>query len=366
MRSKVIQLGLFIVSGFLLGISLGLVLDQANHIFEAIFLISCFVVLCAVMGLLQVVIHEGGHLVFGLLSGYRFISFRIFSYHFKQTEDGIKLFRFSIAGTGGQCLMEPPDLIDGKMPYKLYNFGGSILNVLLSLPVLPLIVFGDGYVQIIAWTYFIVGILFALLNGIPLDLGIVTNDGYNALSLGKKPETLHAMWVQLKSNALLSRGAKLSDVPDEWTQMPSLDAMQDSMVTYIGLLNYQKKLVNLDYTGAREGILYLQNPKVQMIDIHRQLMVLDLIYLNLIEDMDIDGIDALMTKQFKAILKAMSEYPTVIRGEIAIAVLKDKDKSQGKALMEKFERVAKTYPYPGELEDERHLIAQVWEQQGGY
>ena len=29
--------------------------------------------------LLHVIIHEAGHLVFGLLSGYRFVSFRIFS-----------------------------------------------------------------------------------------------------------------------------------------------------------------------------------------------------------------------------------------------------------------------------------------------
>ncbi|MEE1297463.1 MAG: hypothetical protein UHE62_01880, partial [Muribaculaceae bacterium] len=31
-------------------------------------------------GFLQIVIHEAGHLVAGLLSGYKFISFRIFNY----------------------------------------------------------------------------------------------------------------------------------------------------------------------------------------------------------------------------------------------------------------------------------------------
>ena len=44
--------------------------------------ISGIVLVCGLIfaTVLSTVIHEGGHLVFGLISGYRFVSFRIFSF----------------------------------------------------------------------------------------------------------------------------------------------------------------------------------------------------------------------------------------------------------------------------------------------
>ena len=61
-------------------------------------------------------VHEAGHLVFGLLTGYGFCSFRIFSFMWVKDGEKLKLRRLSLAGTGGQCLMSPPDIKDGKMP----------------------------------------------------------------------------------------------------------------------------------------------------------------------------------------------------------------------------------------------------------
>jgi len=62
---------------------------------------------------LQLIIHEAGHLVFGMRSGYRFSSFRIGSFMWIRENDKIHCKRMSLAGTGGQCLMCPPELQDG-------------------------------------------------------------------------------------------------------------------------------------------------------------------------------------------------------------------------------------------------------------
>ena len=49
--------------------------------------------------LLQIIIHEAGHLLFGLISGYHFVSFRIGSYILvKGPEDKLSLKRFHLAG----------------------------------------------------------------------------------------------------------------------------------------------------------------------------------------------------------------------------------------------------------------------------
>ena len=83
---------------------------------------------------LQIVIHEAGHLFFGLLSGYDFSSFRVGNFMWVNENGKIKLKRMSIVGTGGQCLMSPPEInTNEKFPFVLYNLGGSIMNIISGI-----------------------------------------------------------------------------------------------------------------------------------------------------------------------------------------------------------------------------------------
>ena len=80
---------------------------------------------------LQVVVHEGGHLVCGLLTGYRALSFRIGRVLLVKLDGRWRLRAYHIPGTGGQCLMAPP--AQENPPYRLYHLGGGLANLLLSL-----------------------------------------------------------------------------------------------------------------------------------------------------------------------------------------------------------------------------------------
>ena len=82
---------------------------------------------------LHITVHEAGHLGCGLLTGYRFCSYRIGSLMLIKTNGQFKLKQYALPGTGGQCLMAPPDMADGKMPYMLYHLGGCLFNLLFSL-----------------------------------------------------------------------------------------------------------------------------------------------------------------------------------------------------------------------------------------
>lgn len=60
-----------------------------------------WMILCLyVAAFLQVIVHEGGHLVCGLLSGYKFSSFRVGKVILVKKRDGIKRGRYSLMGTG--------------------------------------------------------------------------------------------------------------------------------------------------------------------------------------------------------------------------------------------------------------------------
>lgn len=99
---------------------------------QYLFCVVWMLCVLAAAGFLQILLHEGGHLVCGLLSGYRFVSYRIGSWMVQRENGVLRVHRFSLAGTAGQCLMTPPDITNWKMPYKLYNAGGVLDNLMLA------------------------------------------------------------------------------------------------------------------------------------------------------------------------------------------------------------------------------------------
>ena len=161
--------------------------------------LAAVVVLLTVSYLLQIVVHEAGHLALGLATGYRFRSFRVGSYMLVEQDGRLHLKRLSIQGTGGQCLMGPPDLVDGRIPYRLYNLGGALANTLVALVAAAL---AFALPQRLATIFFaflaLVGVAFALTNGLPLTVGGVNNDGKNLRAAGESPDALRAFWVILK------------------------------------------------------------------------------------------------------------------------------------------------------------------------
>ena len=79
----------------------------------------------AIAFVLHIIVHEGGHLVGGLLTGYRFVSFRIFSLTLLRRDGRYIVRRFNIPGTGGQCIMLPPEGDAAKVPFVIYNAAGG-------------------------------------------------------------------------------------------------------------------------------------------------------------------------------------------------------------------------------------------------
>ena len=118
--------------------------------------------------IVQTMIHEVGHMICGLLSGYHVCSFRIFSFAWVKKEK-ICFQRMSVAGTSGQCLMVPPELIDGKMPFVLYNLGGVIANLLTAvlLGIYYWYFVYDFDEAVIICGMVITGMFLVLQNGIP-------------------------------------------------------------------------------------------------------------------------------------------------------------------------------------------------------
>ena len=307
---------------------------------------------------LQIVVHEGGHLVFGLLSGYKFSSFRVASFMWIRQEGKLRFKRLSLAGTGGQCLMDPPDMVDGKLPVVLYNLGGSLLNLISAVLCGGLYVLTRdlAYWPVIFLMSAFIGVSYALVNGIPLRLGAVDNDGHNALALGKDPAALRSFWIQMKMAALQSQGVRPKDMPEEWFEAPDEIGMQNSLTAVLAVFRCNRLMDERKFQAAREEMALLVSGKNALMGLYQNLLTCDLMYCELLFENRPDRLERMYTKGQKKFMKNMKKYPSVLRTQYAYALLAEKDQKKAEKFLKQFEKVGKSYPYPVEWEGEKELM----------
>ena len=317
-----------------------------------------FVAMYAAMAL-QIAIHEAGHLLFGLLTGYRFCSYRVFSLMWIREGERVRFRRMNIAGTGGQCLMAPPDLVDGRMPVMLYNFGGAILNAVTGLLFLGLcFLFPSRSLGWVICAFFaVIGFAFALMNGLPLRMGAANNDGRNALELSRSAEATRAFWIQMKANSESARGVRLRDMPEEWFSVPSDEAMQNGITAALGVLACDRLMDQQRFPEADALTARLLSLPSGIAGLHRNLMVCNRMYLELIGENRAEVLDAMRTDELLKTMKAMKSYLSVLRTEYAYALLAERDAEKAAAVEQRFEKAAESFPYPGEIQAERELLA---------
>lgn len=354
---RIISISFCILIGFICGmlvvnhidLSKGVDKKGVQAIYELLILFLCIYV--------QIIIHEAGHLIFGLASGYKFVSFRLLSFIWIKEKEKIKFKRLSLEGTAGQCLMSPPDIVDGKFPVILYNLGGSIMNIIISIFAL-IIYFIIGYIPFWStglFTFAVIGITFAILNGIPMRMGMIDNDGYNALSLTRNNTALHSFWVQLKVNEQMAKGVRLKDMPDEWFVLPKDKEMKNSMNATIGVFACNRLIDKHKFEEANMLIAHLLEIDSGMVRIHRNLIICDYMYCELISG-NYEKATILFNREQKKFMESMKKFPAVLRTEYSYVLLAEKDIIKAKNIKKYFEKCTVFYPYSSDVESERTLI----------
>ncbi len=338
------------IAGLIGGVSAAASGNKANILLTTlIFLLSYFI---------HIIMHEFGHMVFGLATGYKFSSFRIGNIALVKQNGRLRLKSYSLAGTLGQCLMTPPDMKDGKIPYALYNLGGVFMNILISATATLLYcVCGFSVLLSSAVIIFVfMGFAIAALNGIPLSPGAVNNDGYNTLELKRSPKALRSFRIQMKINSLLVEGVRVKDMPEEWFSVPEKEDMNNSLVATLGVFACSRLMDMQDFDAAEKLTEEMIATDSAIVGVHRQLMICDIIYCKAIRGASAEEIASLLDKAQKNFMKSMKNFPSVIRTEYAVALLSEKNIAKAKDKLADFEKCAKKYPYPADIEGERELI----------
>lgn len=349
---------IYILICALIGGVIGVVLGESGADMDFTMLLG-IMALFIVMMYVHIIVHEAGHALFGMLTGYKFLSYRVGSCMWEKGPDGkVRLSRFSLAGTGGQCLLSPLDYNGGNYPYVWYNLGGAAVNILLGAlaGVIVLLVPVGRWMSVALWMMLLTGVFLGLMNAIPVPGGHVNNDGSNIVAISRSPEAKRAFWLQMKVNEQIAWGTRLRDLPEEYFKPFPEDARANVMVTTMDVMAANRQMDAMNFDEAERLMQPLMEDK-HVMGIYRQLMTFDLAWIELYKGCPGAMTAKLEEKEMQQFAKAMKSFPSVLRTQYAVALLKDKDEKKAADIRAKFDKMAAQYPHESEIIGERELMA---------
>lgn len=307
--------------------------------------------------LILVPIHELGHLVCGLLSGYKFVSFRIFNYTILKEDGKFRIKKFAVAGTGGQCLLTPPDLPLDKIPTVWYNFGGVMANIIVLLIALPFFLLPlNPFVAEALGVFVAVDAIMIFLNGIPMMAGGVGNDGYNMKLLKKNMRSKQGIVNQLRANAMIQNGVRPKDMPDEYFENPKDIDYRNALEVSIPLMYSSRPVDEMKYDEALECIESLYSHKDEIMPLYVKEIACELAFLYLRTGQP-DKAESLLDKDLRKYIdtyrKMMSSKERLL---CAIALYLDKDESKARKIYTELKTRQNDYLLQGEVKSDLALM----------
>lgn len=304
----------------------------------------------------QIILHEAGHLVCGLMSGYKFVSFRIGSLTIIKQDGKLRLKRFNLAGTGGQCLLLPPkNFALHEIPTMLYNAGGVLMNIITATLALVLLfafksTMPNWLIYFLAGTL-VVGYAFALLNGIPMKVSGVSNDGYNMLHLGKNKQSVKGFAVQLLANEAIQNGTRPAEMPEEFFNLGGDIDYRDPLQCNVALMRISRILDSGNIELAYEQLKNLvQQHESEMLPMLSAEARIELAYTSLATGDTLLAQELLSDKKLMAYIKAhaavMSSKQRLL---MAKALILDGDRQAAETIFDKVVANRDKYLMQGEV-----------------
>ena len=325
--------------------------------FDLFFLSFFFVAI-----ILHVIIHEAGHLIFGLLTGYGFVSFRVYSVVFIKENEKIKRKKYNIPGAAGQCIMSPPQMKNGTLPYKLYNYGGGVANFVTSVPVaIALLIFpGMPFSMKIALGGFVfAGVILGITNIMPIKSIGIANDGYNIMCMNKDETARKSFHLQLSVAARQMEGMRLRDMPEEWFDLPQEVDLANVLNAYVKIMLHDRYLDMMNFDEARKSLDELEQVLPKLPIAYLNIYNISHLFLRLVDGSDKAEAENYLTKQVKTIFKSARKELNIMRIAYAYHTLYTGDEKQAKKCYETASKLAVKYPIKSDADMNMMLIEYI-------
>lgn len=311
---------------------------------------------------LVVLIHEAGHLVMGLLTGYEFVSFRVGSLTWVKENEKLVRKKFAIAGTGGQCIMtharvEHPE----DIPFFWYHFGGVFFNIItVCVSVLVVIFAPNPFVKIGFAMLGLVSAALGIVNILPTKSTGVATDGYNLALLMKSKLDRVCIYKLLLINAMQYEGVKLEDMPKELTTFSDEEKSCESGAA-LRVIETNMLLDRHEFEQAEMLYAKLSNDD-DMPGVYKNECLCEQMFCMIMNGKSKAEINKVYDKKLKQYIEATGKY-YVMRKRLMYAYyrLVEKDDEKANKEYELAENMKNTYPSVGEYLAEMELMQVVAE-----
>ena len=157
-------------------------------------------------------------------------------------------------------------------------------------------------------------------------------------------------------NEQLSKGLRLKDMPDEWFEMPSDEAMKNNLVAAIGVSVCNRLMDQHRFDEAKSQMKHMLKLERGIVGLHQRMMICDLLYLELIGKNRPEICARYFSREQDKFMRSMKNFPSIIRTQYAYALLANHDAKKAQLYRNHFNQAAKTYPYNNEVAAERELM----------
>lgn len=307
-----------------------------------------------------IISHEGGHLLLGLLSGYKFVSFRIFNLTFIRVDDKLRVKKFSIAGTGGQCLLLPPDKRLKDIPTGWYNFGGVFVNLIeILLAILLIQLVSNPFISEVLIIFILMGSIMIIMNGIPMKIGGAGNDAYNMIALRKNLIAKRGLVDALRINALAQQGFRLKDMPEKWFEVPETIDYKNQLEVSIPLTAASRLVDEMEFEKALAEFQNIYRHKKDIISLYIKEMECEIVFLRLVCG-KIDAAKELLTKELKSYINMYSKtMSSKIRILCVISLYIDNDRNKAVELYKELLSREDKYLIHGEVKSDLAIMRKI-------
>ena len=345
-RTIIIYFFIFLIMFVIIGIYAGKTLAKE----EGDLLLIISILLCYPLYLLSIFLHELGHMVFGLLTGYSFSSFRVFNIMILNDNGKLVFKKMSISGTAGQCIMFPKD---NNTSFVLYNLGGVIFNIIFFIIAIGLtFIIKNNFIKVLLFDFGIMNLYDIVTNGIPAK-SFINNDMCNIVELKNDKSSRDTFYNALHIQNEIVLGKRLKDISEKYIYKPreiKNSGDVDEMVFFCNQLidkhEFEKVIKEI------EGFINYE----ELNSVYRSMLINDLIYCYAVLNKEIDKATSYKDEEVKMILNQMKKYPAVIRTNYAYALLIDGNVDEANKYLDSFNKIKKTYPYKTDIESESELI----------
>ena len=321
----------------------------------------------------HIIIHEGGHLVMGLLSGWKYSSFRVGNLTLVKQDGKMKWKKTTVAGTGGQCLMIPPECEPEKCPFFLYLLGGGLFNIVTGCIALLIAFYVHSIAASVLTVFAIIGIGLGLSNLFPAKMGGTMNDGYQIfIEFPRNKESKKYNYLLLSSHAALTNAETTKDIPEKLRNaVLNADYSNLSDTGCANLYCVKASLLQDDgrYKECREVYQRIADSP-DTLQIFKNEAKCELMYFEIMDECNAEKIDALYDKKLAEYIKLTALYPSRKRLMYAYYLIYKQDEAKAEEEYNALVKAAQTHPVKAEgaieLKEAERIKSAVAQKGAGY